>query len=70
MLKMNSGDSKGRRRAGADELAGLLAEIAEAMRQAAVEEISLARPEHPALLADRHFKAARDDDPALLALMR
>src|SRR5438132_3307728 len=61
--------SKRRRRAGADHLARLVADAAEAVRAAALEIIGIAGAEDAALGIDGHFQPTRDDDAAFLAVM-
>src|SRR4051794_21438513 len=53
-------------RTGRDQLADLLAQIAEAMRQAAVEVIGLPRSQHAALIAHGDLELAADHDRPLL----
>src|SRR5262245_31474414 len=66
---MTRGESERRRRAGADHLARLVADAAEAVRAAAFEIIGVAGPEDAALAVDCHFQPAGDDDAAFLAVM-
>src|ERR1700754_1778245 len=58
-----------RRGAGADHLARLVADAAEAVRAAALEIIRIARPEDAPLAIDRHLQPAGDHDAAFLAVM-
>src|SRR5215475_1036445 len=58
-----------RRRIGADDLTGNTAEVAEAMRQPALEIIRIARSEDLDLVADRDFDPAPGDDSAFFTGM-
>src|SRR5205085_4595095 len=61
--------SERRRGAGADHLARLVADAAEAVRAAAFEIVGIAGAEDAPLAVDGHFQPARDDDAAFLAVM-
>src|SRR4029453_9461189 len=58
-----------RRRACADDFAGLGADAAEAVRTGSLEVIRVARAEDSSLAFDRHLEPAADDDAALLAVV-
>src|SRR5262245_52043040 len=66
---MTRGESERRRRAGADHLARLVADAAEAVRAAAFEVIGVAGSKDAALAVNSHFQPAGDDDAAFLAVM-
>src|SRR5882757_10151791 len=67
--KPHAPGSKCRRRAGRDQLAGLVADAAEAVRPAALEIIGVAGIEHPPLVVDGDLEPSRHHDAAFLALM-
>src|SRR5690606_20940183 len=61
--------SEGGGRVGTDDHRLALANVAEAVRDAALEIVGLAGPEHAHLAADGNLNLAGDDDAALLALV-
>src|ERR1700688_1177175 len=58
------------RRTRADDLAFVAPDVAEAMRQRALEIIGIAGAEHPRLAADGEFDFSLDDHTTLLAGVR
>src|SRR5579863_9241763 len=61
---------KTRRRTRADDLAFVAPNVAEAMRQGALEIVGVTWPEHPRLAADGEFDFSFDDHTSFLAGVR